>query len=184
VTLRFTSQTSPQSGVVQSVTPLNGTFSFAGIPLGSFTVSAFEVVSTGVRNASSTLTVDGGRLDLGDLILDNAGPRVVAVTPADRSAAVPVASSVSVTFDEPIAAASITTGASANIGLMDGTVAVSVAAPVLSPDGRTVTIAPVLPLRSGARYTVIVKGGQDGPKDVGAGLPLLDSSSVRSRRAT
>ena len=48
VTLRFQSQSSLQSGVLQVTTGLTGTFEFGGIPLGTFTLSAIEVVSSGV----------------------------------------------------------------------------------------------------------------------------------------
>jgi hypothetical protein len=71
VTLNFQSQSGLQSGVLQITTDLTGQFQFGGIPLGPFTVSAFEVVSNGVRSRCGSLTQDGELLNLGDIVLDN-----------------------------------------------------------------------------------------------------------------
>jgi hypothetical protein len=62
--MRFQSQSQLQSGILQVTTGLSGTFEFRGIPLGTFTLSAFEVVSHGVKNASGSLGTNGQTVDL------------------------------------------------------------------------------------------------------------------------
>ena len=103
VTLRFQSQSSLQSGVLQVTTDLTGAFEFRGIPLGTFTLSAIEVVSSGVRSVTGTLSSDGQRIDLGVLTLDNAAPRILQVSPADRASGVAAREPIVITFNEPVA---------------------------------------------------------------------------------
>src|SRR5207247_2539751 len=98
VTLNFQSQSTLQSGVLQITTGLPGTFEFSGIPLGQFKVSTFELLSNGVRTVKGALDVDGQRIDLGDLVLDNTPPHVVSVDPLDRATGVPVDASITITF--------------------------------------------------------------------------------------
>ena len=82
VTLQFTPQVS-QTGTLQVTTGLAGTFEFTGIPLGAFTLSAFEVASNGVRSSARSLSAAGQRFEAGDLVLDNAGPRVTSIEPVE-----------------------------------------------------------------------------------------------------
>src|SRR5262249_52387259 len=79
VTLSFESRSELQSGLLQVTTGPLGTFEFVGIPLGPFTVSVFERITSGVRERAGTLDADGQVVDLGDLTLDNSAPRVVSV---------------------------------------------------------------------------------------------------------
>ena len=58
--------------------------------------------------------------------------------------------------------------AAGNIALMDSAAAVPVQTLAFSADGRTVSFTPVQALRSSATYTLIVRGGQDGPRDEAA----------------
>jgi hypothetical protein len=175
VTLRFQSQTQTQSGVVQVTTDLGGLFRFAGIPVGTFTLSAFEVVSSAVRNATGAIASNGQAVPLGDLVLDNAAPRIVSVDPADRASGVAAGTSIAVTFAEPMDGSSVEIGGStANVALLEGGNRVTLAAPILSDGNRTVTLRPTAPLKSGALYTFSVRGGPDGPTDE-SGFTLLDS---------
>jgi hypothetical protein len=174
VTLRFTSQSGLQSGVVQMTTPLNGLFSFSGIPVGPFTLSAFEVVSSGLRTTAGTLASNGQRLELGDVILDNAAPRVVSIEPADGSRNVALQPSVVVTFNEPMRPGSFSTSGIPNVALLDGTTPVQLQSLTFSNSNRSVTIRPQAALRSTGSYTLTIRGGQDGPRDEAADLPMLD----------
>ncbi len=171
VTLRFSPQAG-QTSVLQVTTGLTGTFAFTGIPIGAFTLSAFEVVSNGVRTRAGALSANGQQEQVGDLVLDNAAPRVAAVTPADRTAGVARQPAITVTFSEPMRSSTFT--ATPVILLMDGPTPVPLAPLTFSPDSSAVTLRPAQALRSSAAYTLIVRGGQDGPRDEAADLPLLD----------
>lgn len=183
VTLRFQPQSQLQSGVLQVTTALGGTFEFRGIPLGSFMLSAFEVVSSGVRNVTGSLASDGQHLALGDLVLNSAGPRVLSVTPADGAAGIAPDALISITFSEPIDPATLsTTGQTANFVLLEGTTAVPLESPVLSEGNRTVTTRTVQPLQSARSYTISLKGAPEGPKDDGGFYltdPLVSTFTVR-----
>jgi hypothetical protein len=175
VTLRFQSQSQLQSGVLQVTTALSGTFEFRGIPLGTFTLSAFEVVSDGVKSASGALAANGQVIDLADLVLDNAGPRILSVAPVDNAVNVAAGSSITITFSEPIQPGTFTTGSStSNVQLRQGTTAVELNVPVFSNGNRTATLQPKQPLTSSVRYTLTIAGAPDGPQDE-AGLPLPDA---------
>ena len=171
VTLQFTPQVS-QTGTLQVTTGLAGTFEFTGIPLGGFTVSAFEVASNGVRSSAGTLSAAGQRFETGDLVLDNAGPRVTSIEPVDRAAGVPVQPAIVLTFSEPMAPGSFAAGQ--NVRLLDGTTNVTLQPLVFSNGNRTVTLRPAQALRSSAQYSVTLRGAPDGPRDEGAGLPMVD----------
>jgi hypothetical protein len=169
ITLNFQSQSNLQSGVLQITTDLTGTFSFAGIPLGTFSVGAFEVVSSGVRNITGALATDGQIANLGDVILDNTGPRVLAVNPSAGASGVSPATTVVLTFSEPMLAPSFGAGV---VSLMDGSTSVA-GAIVLSPDRTSATFTPAQPLRSNGLYTVAVRGAPDGPRDE-SNLAMVD----------
>lgn len=175
VTLNFPSQSSLQSGVLQITTGLDGSFDFSGIPLGAFSITAIELKSSGVLKVSGTLTFDGQRIDLGNLILDNTAPRISAVSPADGTTGVPVNGDITITFSEPIQPGSVITNVQlpqANVLVLDGASRIS-GSLSFSDDHRTFTFTPDADLKSGMSYTLIVKGVPDGPKDA-VNLQLLD----------
>jgi hypothetical protein len=161
VTLRFQSQSTLQSGVLQVTTGLAGTFSFTGIPLGAFTLRAFEPVSSGVRSAAGSLTTGGQEVDLGDLVLDNISPRVAAMDPAPGAIGVSPATTVILTFSEPMNADSL----SEKVTLREGSTLVGASASV-SSDGVRLTLTPQAPLESNTLYTVTVAGPPSGPTDL------------------
>ena len=168
VTLRFASQTS-LPGTLQRTTGLDGTFSFANVPLGPFTVEAFEIVTSGVRSRTGSLTTGGQQLNIGDLVLDNEAPRVTAVSPSDGAANVAGTSPIVVSFNEPMSPATFDAN---NVRLLAGN-AVVPSARSLSSDGTTLTITPQAPLASGAAHALSISGAPNGPKDV-SGQSLVD----------
>jgi len=104
---------------------------------------------------------------------DTRAPRVTAVTPADGSADVPTSTAPTATFDEPLAAASVTAqtvtlkdnlnnDVSAGVGYDNAT--------------RTVTLTPSAALALGRTYTATVKGGTGGVTDV-AGNVLAENKT-------
>jgi hypothetical protein len=169
VTLRFQSQSQLQSGVLQVTTGVGGTFEFSGIPLGTFTLSAFELVSSGVRTLAGSIGSNGQHVALGDIVLDNAGPRVVDVDPDDGVGGVAVDATVVITFSEPIDPASLrVTGANPNAAILLGDTAVPLAPPVFSDANRKVTLRTTGPLVSAAQYVLSLAGAPDGVKDASA----------------
>ncbi len=173
VTLAFASQSGLSTGVVQVTTGLDGSFEFAGIPLGDFTLAAFEPVSRGVRSVRGTLDFGGQVLDLGDLVLDNTSPRVAAILPADGATRVPVDAVIELQFNEPLDPQTLNaTPGSANVFLQTGTVTVPVLL-ALSDGNRRATLTPLAPLESSTLYSVAILGVPLGPRDA-EGLSLLD----------
>jgi hypothetical protein len=170
VTLSFAPQSTLQTGVLQVTTPLTGAFEFTGVPVGAFTLSAIEVVTSGTRSVAGALATNGQRVDLGDVILDNTNPRALSIDPSDRAVGVALQPSIAVTFSEPMRIGTF----SNNVSLMDGAASVALQSPTFSNGNRTVTVRPAQPLRSHAVHTLTVRGGQDGPRDEAADLPLLD----------
>jgi hypothetical protein len=91
---------------------------------------------------------------------DTTPPTVAAVTPANGAANVSLGTSVSATFSEAIAAASVT---ATSFVLRDGS-GNAVAASV-SASGSTATLQPTAPLSSSTTYTATLLGGPAGIKD-------------------
>lgn len=174
VTLKFPPQSSLQSGSVQVTTDLSGTFEFSGIPLGAFSLSAFEVVSKGVRSASGTLATNGQVVDLGDLVLDNLSPRVTQMSPSPGAIGVAAASIVTLTFSEPMQSTTFHGSPTVPaVGLREGVTIVPTTMS-FSPDNLVVSLTPTAPLKSSTLYTVTVIGAPDGPEDEN-GLKPLDA---------
>ena len=125
-----------------------------------------------------TLTTDGQTLDLGDIALDNTGPRVIEVSPADGAAGVSPSAAIAFTFSEPMQSATVST---TNVTLLDGTTPVA-GTVTISADRRTVTFTPAQPLRSGGVYLAAIKGAPDGPRDesnIGMVDPFVSTFAVR-----
>jgi hypothetical protein len=102
---------------------------------------------------------------------DEQGPSVTGTTPADGATDVPVDVQPTVTFDEALAASSVT---ASTVQVLDATgapVTQAPGSPALSADGLTVTITPASPLAENATYKIRVLGGSGGVQDL-AGNPM------------
>ena len=104
---------------------------------------------------------------------DTIAPTIVARTPAANAPAVPVGTTVTATFTEPMAPATIT---SATIELRDASNALVPAVVTYAADTRTATLDPAADLATGTAYTVTVTGGVSGVTDI-AGNPLATTST-------
>jgi 3-polyprenyl-4-hydroxybenzoate decarboxylase len=100
-----------------------------------------------------------------NLAPDTTPPTVTAVTPTANATGVSVGTTVTATFSEAMDAATVT---SSTMTLRNG--ATTVSATVASANG-VATLTPGAALASSTTYTVTVKGGTSGVKDV-AGNPL------------
>ena len=86
-------------------------------------------------------------------VADVVPPQILASVPADGATEVPTHSSLSVSFDEPLAAESVQPEAVTLTDAAGDAVASNV---VLSTDGRQLTVTPVVPLLVGQTYTLTV----------------------------
>ena len=182
VTLTFMPQGAAVAARYQLTTPVDGTFAFAGIPLGQFALAAFEPFSAGVRYVTGTLTIDGEQHGVGDLVLDNTSPRVVSVSPTDRATSVPPDATITLTFSERMDSSSgefstfdpvqpdrpVNFIVTHNGERVEGSLA-------LSSDRMAVRFTPAAPFESSGVYTVVLRGGSAlGPRDE-SGLRTLDN---------
>lgn len=108
-----------------------------------------------------TGTYNGGNYWVDVLYADNAGPSVVTQTPAPGATAVPMDTTISVTFDEAVADGSLV------MRLRDSGGGVVAAALDYDAQARVATLTPAAPLSSGGTYTVAVEAAADD-----AGNPL------------
>jgi hypothetical protein len=105
-------------------TPGDGTFTFANLSLGSYTLTVTDPLGSGLARATAALTAEGQVVDLGDVILDETRPSVVSIQPGSGAIHVPVGALIQVTFSEPVDPATVTPSTlpvSAPAGLVTGT---------------------------------------------------------------
>jgi len=84
-----------------------GALQIDGIPLGSYRLSLREPVTNGVAARAVTLATNGEVANLGDVVLDDRGPAVVATEPQASASGADPAAQIVVRFDEPIDPASV-----------------------------------------------------------------------------
>ena len=175
VTLYFT-PAGGQAGVLQSTTGLSGAFGFDGVPVGPVRVLVSETISRGVRTVRADLSSNGQLLDLGDLVLDNTSPRVVAIEPGAAANGVREDTAVVAEFSEPMSPETFQLAddpdSTYNVSLRQGETIVP-GSLSLSTDGRTMTVRPSSSLASGATYSFAILAAPVGPEDL-EGLKLLD----------
>jgi len=171
-----------QSGALGVATDISevptADFVMTGIPVGDFNLEAIAPGVNGIVRLSGELVANGEDLDLGDVFLDEADPRVVAVAPTDNSVDVPVASEVLLTFSEQIDPLSFDAN---GIYLCSDFGSVTVTATV-EGDGSIIRLSPDAPLESETVYHVVALDGDRtaaaggsaalGPKDL-VGRPLV-----------
>ncbi|MFQ5718600.1 MAG: Ig-like domain-containing protein [Acidobacteriota bacterium] len=158
------------------------TFEAAGITVNSVTVNgcgqAVANITVGDTTAPGSTLVNvinpdqtfgsGAGLFAVEAIVS---PAVQSSIPTDGATAVAVAVQSSLTFSEPLDAASIS---AATVQLLDAAgnaVALAPGSPALSGDGLTVTLVPAAALSQGATYRLRALGGTGGVRDL-AGHPL------------
>jgi|CXWL01.1.fsa_nt_gi hypothetical protein len=89
----------------------DGTFDFPAVPLGSFTVDFIENAAPGLNKRTASITANGQELDLGAVVLDDAPPAIVSVTPGPGTLAQPITTPIVIRFSEPIDIAGNAAGA-------------------------------------------------------------------------
>jgi len=109
--------------------------------------------------------------------VDNTPPTVTSITPASATTNVTVNAAATVYFSEPLDAATVN---SSNIMLQGPGGAVVASTLVYSEDfgARRVTLTPTAALASSTAYTIVVRGGSSGVKDVAGNAVAADFTST------
>jgi Tol biopolymer transport system component/protocatechuate 3,4-dioxygenase beta subunit len=89
-------------GANSGVTDSQGRFSFGNVPVGPVTFSSAVPAFDGLALKTGLVAGDDATLDLGDVVLDEAWPEVIAVEPAPGTNGVDVATVVRIVFSEPM----------------------------------------------------------------------------------
>jgi hypothetical protein len=132
----------------------DGTLTFDGLPLGSFTLNLTDPIGPGVARRSGTVTGDS---QLGDILLDEVPPVVVSLSPAPASVGVGLRPAITIGFSEPIDLGTATPPAITLTGP-----AGAVAGLLASTAGDTaVTLSLLADLQPHTSYTVRVTGIRD-----------------------
>jgi acyl-coenzyme A thioesterase PaaI-like protein len=117
--------------------------------------------SNGIKDSSGNALSSDYAWSFTTVVPDTTPPTVTARTPADDAVNVSLGTSVSATFSEPIAAASVT---ATSFVLRDGN-GNAVNASV-SASGATATLQPSAPLQPSTKYTTTLLSGSNGIKDL------------------
>ena len=159
----------PANAVVPAAVSYN-----AGTRVATLTPSAALTTST-----TYTATITGGAAGVKDvagnalassvvwsfatILGDTTPPTVTSATPANGATDVGTTTLVTATFDEPMAAASITT---TTFELKNAAGAVVPSAVTYDAAGRTATLTPSAALTPGVTFTATIMGGAGGVRDV------------------
>ena len=133
----------------------DGSFRVADLELGDYTLTIADLVGDGIARRTATLSAQGQVIDLGDIVLDEEPPRVLAITPADGTADVAGDVAIVIEFSEPVRAATVN---STNIVVAKNGVPVA-GILALEPLGTRAVFTPSQPLPSHALVSVKVKTG-------------------------
>ncbi len=108
-------------------------------------------------------TIGSSFTTAGSPVPDTTPPIVIATNPSDGATSYAIDGSITVTFSEPLNAASVN-AASVNV-LRNGQLRVTTTA-TYNPATNSITITPAAPLDYGTNYTVYVIGGSTGVRDL------------------
>jgi hypothetical protein len=138
----------------------DGAFAFANIPVGAFALEAIAPAFNGIVREAGALTANGETNDLGDVVMDEDDPRVVAVTPPDTAVEVDTHTAVDLLFNETLDASTLNAGGVYLRSATGGTVATSLQLLPTSGVSRLVRLTPIAPLESESLYEVVVIDGE------------------------
>lgn len=155
VSVQFPSRSGLQGAIVQIV-GTDGRFSLTPIPQGTWTLSAADGPHGGIVFRSGDIAANGEIDDLGDIVLDETAPTVIATNPLSTTENVDIHSSVEVTFSEPLKSTSIN---STGVFVRPASGGQAVAATVSQPAPNVVRIVPAAPLQSSTAYQIIAVDG-------------------------
>ncbi|MEM7480682.1 MAG: carboxypeptidase regulatory-like domain-containing protein [Acidobacteriota bacterium] len=142
----------------QTFAAADGSFRFDAAPLGSFAIFVQERFGPGTARARGTLAANGGLVDVGTLVMDDADPAVIELLPALYSVDQSLASTVTIRFSEPLDVARFTNAWVSFRSLSGATVAYSAS---WIEGNATLVLTPNAPLASHTSYQVTVQDAYD-----------------------
>ena len=132
----------------------------------------------GVRDVAGNpvaTTIGSSFTTVGSVVPDTTPPIVIDTSPANNGTGYAVNGAITVTFSEPLNAATVN-AQSANI-LINGVTRVASTA-VYNAATDSLTITPLLPLAYGTNYTVYIVGGSTGIRDLSGNALAANFSST------
>jgi methionine-rich copper-binding protein CopC len=150
----------PLHGLANGASGTNGLYLYGA---GGFPTNSYQSSNYWVDVVLSTAAV-----------ADTTPPVVKSVSPAAAATGVATNSAISVTFSEAMTAASVTSG---TVFLRDPAGAQVAATLTYNASTNTATLTPSAALANSATYTVVVKGGAAGVKDLAGNALAADFSS-------
>ncbi|HEX7832706.1 MAG TPA: Ig-like domain-containing protein, partial [Thermoanaerobaculia bacterium] len=187
VVLTISSALLPTPMRLETLTGADGTYTFTGIPVGGTTLTLLfygpDDTTIGATRVVSVPDGTTGNVAIPAVRLDGTPPRVLSIDPPSNSTNVSPATSISITFSEPIAASMLTTqwfqlvatdtSAIVNVAFEgsvrpDGTYIVKLTPPA-PPAGQT------FPLKSNILYRLSIPQGLT--DTTGNGMPVAVGSS-------
>jgi PKD repeat protein len=119
-------------------TKSDGSFSFSDLSLGHYSLAVSDPLGSGVARTAATLTAGGEVRDLGDIVLDEAPPKITMVAPVNGADRVPTTGPILVRFSEAVDPATIGT----NNLIVRSPAGVIPGAWTLTPDRQQATFTP------------------------------------------
>ncbi len=185
-------------GRINFRTAADGLFSLAPIPVGGFHLEITNAGAGGIARRDAIVTSNNETVNLGDIVLDEAFPTVVQITPADTATEVSTTTAIELLVSEALDPATVE-----NSGIFirraDTGAIVPATLTLTAPAGETalrrLLLVPASPLASEKTHQVIVVDGDlinavgavtnRGPRDlVGRPLAALFSASFTTRDGT
>ncbi len=123
--------------------------------------------STGNGTATLSASVRNGGVLVALRALDIFAPAVTATVPVANATGISITSSITATFNEPLDAATV----NATSALLQAGTTLIPATVSYSSTNRRITITPTMPMAARTVYTVTLKGGSSGIKDL-VGNPI------------
>ena len=160
--------------ILYGETDTDGSFTFAAVPLGTYTLMLDDPIGTGL--ATRQVSVVDAPVNLGDIVLDEILPEVVSVDPIPGAVNVSLDQTVTINFSKPILPGTVTEDSI--VLTRDDGVTVTGILTVGSGD-TSVTLTPLSPLSDEARYTLWISAAPPFDKlDTGEPVGISQSEAV------
>jgi hypothetical protein len=139
------------SSTFYRTTPVDGSFAFQSIRLGSYTLKVLGMDGAGLFRTVVQLQNHEETIDLGTIVLDNQIPLVSSILPGNGASAVSLGTAIAVTFSEAMDATSL--GSAFSLTGRQGKVA---GALHVASDGKSLAFQPTAPLTGFSSYTAAI----------------------------
>ncbi len=109
LTLTGTSDVTGTVFSVPAITASDGRYTIANLPLGGFSINAFDSVTRGAGTVAGRIDTAGATVSLAPITLDDTIPAVVDVSPPGGATRVALTAPIIIDFSDTVTAASLTT---------------------------------------------------------------------------